>query len=134
MCEWVKNLRYPDGYASNLALCMDMQKLKLFRMKSHDCHVFMQRLLPVAFRELLPHNVWKALTKFSMFFKDLTSTIIKNDDMARLEEETPVIVCKLECIFPPSFFDSMEHFPIHLPHKARLSRPVQYRWMYLFER
>ena len=61
---------------------MDKQKLKLFGMKSHDCHVFMQRLLPVAFRELLPRNVWKALTELSMFFKDMTSTFIKNDDMA----------------------------------------------------
>ena len=134
LCEWVKNLRYPDGYASNLARCVDMQKLKLFGMKSHDCHVFMQRLLPIAFRELLPQNVWKALTELSMFFKDLTSTIIKNDDMARLEEEIPVILCKLERKFPPSFFDSMEHLPVHLPHEARLAGPVQYRWMYPFER
>ena len=82
-----------------------MQKLKLFGMMSHDCHVFMQRLLSIAFCELLPQNVWKTLTELNMFFKDLTSTIIKNDDMARLEEEIPVILCKLECIFPPSFFD-----------------------------
>ena len=41
LCEWVKNLRYLDGYASNLAQCVDMQKLKLFGMKNHDCHVFM---------------------------------------------------------------------------------------------
>ena len=134
LCEWVKNLRYPDGYASNLARCVDMQKLKLLGMKSHDCHVFMQRLLPIAFRELLPQNVWTALTELSMFFKDLTSTIIKNDDMARLEEEIPVILCKLERIFRPSFFDSMEHLPVHLPHEARLAGPVQYRWMYPFER
>ena len=132
LCEWVKNLRYPDGYASNLALCVDMQKLKLFGIKSHDCHVFMQRLLLVTFRELLPHNVWKALTELSMFFKDLTSTIIKNDDMARLEEEIPDILCNLERIFPPSFFNSMEHLPVHLPHEARLAGPVQYRWMYPF--
>ena len=39
---------------SNLARCVDMRKFKLFRMKSHDFHVFMQRLMPVAFRELLP--------------------------------------------------------------------------------
>ena len=51
--------------------------------------------------------MWKALTELSMFFKDLTSTIIKNDDMAQLEEEIPVILCKLERIFPPIFFDSM---------------------------
>ena len=53
-----------------------------------------------------------------MFFKDLTSIIIKNDDMARLEEEILVILCKLEHIFPPSFFDSMEHLPVHLPHEV----------------
>ena len=69
-----------------------------------------------------------------MFFKDLTSKIIKNDDMARLEEEILVILCKLERIFPPSFFDSMEHLPVHLPHEVRLTRPVQYHWMYPFER
>ena len=111
-----------------------MQKLKLFGMMSHDCHVFMQRLLSIAFCELLPQNVWNTLTELNMFFKDLTSTIIKNDDMARLEEEIPVILCKLECIFPPSFFDSMEHLLVHLPHEARLAGFVQYLWMYHFER
>ena len=45
LCEWVKNLKFPDGYASNMGRCVDMRKLKLFGMKSHDCHVFMQRLL-----------------------------------------------------------------------------------------
>ena len=57
LCKWVKNLKFPDGYASNMARCVDMRKHKLFRMKNHDCHVFMQRLIPIAFRELLPTNV-----------------------------------------------------------------------------
>ena len=43
-------------------------------------------------------------------------------------------LCNLEKIFPPSFFDVMEHLPDHLPDEALLSGPVQYRWMYLFER
>ena len=42
LCEWVKNLKLPDGYASNMARCVYMRKHKLFGMKSHDCHVFMQ--------------------------------------------------------------------------------------------
>ena len=62
-----------------------------------------------------------------MFFKDLTSTIIKNYDMSRLEEEILVILCKLEHIFPPCFFESMDHLPVHLPHEARLAGSVQYR-------
>jgi len=40
----------------------------------------------------------------------------------------------LEKIFPPSFFDVMEHLPIHLPDEAILGGPVQFRWMYPFER
>ena len=44
------------------------------------------------------------------------------------------IICKLEKIFPPSFFDSMEHLTIHLPYEAKVRGPVQYRWMYPFER
>uniref|UniRef100_M1AZZ2 TdcA1-ORF2 protein n=1 Tax=Solanum tuberosum TaxID=4113 RepID=M1AZZ2_SOLTU len=57
LCEWVKNLKFPDGYVSNMERCVDMNNHKLFGMKSHDCHVFMQRLIPIAFRELLPTKV-----------------------------------------------------------------------------
>ena len=133
LCIWVQNLRFPDGYASNIARCVDMRKHKLFGMKSHDCHVFMQRLIPIAFREMLPSAVWQALTELSLFFKELTSTVLKTEAMLRLESEIPIIICKLERIFPPSFFDSMEHLPTHLAYEARVAGPVQYRWMYPFE-
>jgi len=43
-------------------------------------------------------------------------------------------ICKLEMIFPPSFFDPMEHLPIQLMYKAKVRGSVQYRWMYPFER
>ncbi|XP_050211492.2 uncharacterized protein LOC126661677 [Mercurialis annua] len=134
LCNWVRELKFPDGYVSNMGRCVDMKKLKFYGMKSHDSHVFMQRLIPIAFRELLPANVWQVLTELSLFFKSLTSTVIRREDIIRLEQEIPIILCKLERIFPPSFFDSMEHLPIHLPHEARIAGPVQYRWMYPFER
>jgi len=35
---------------------------KFSEMKSHDCHVFMERLLPFVFAELLPHNVHLAVS------------------------------------------------------------------------
>jgi hypothetical protein len=37
-------------------------------------------------------------------------------------------------IFPQLFFDSIEHLPIQLPYKAKVGEPIQYRWMYPFER
>ena len=107
---------------------------KLYGMKSHDCHIFMQRLILIAFREILPANIWQALTELSIFFKDLTVIVITVDDMKRLKEDILIMLCKLERIFPPSFFDSMEHLPIHLAYEARVVDPVQYRWMYPFER
>ena len=134
VCEWLKDLKFPDGYVSNMGRCINMKKYKLFGMKSHDCHVFMQRLLPIAFREFLPNNVWEAVTELSLFFRDLTSATLKISDMRRLEEQIPVILCKLERIFPPALFDSMEHLLVHLPYEARIAGPVQYRWMYPFER
>ena len=92
LCVWVQNLRFPYGYASNIARCVNMRKHKLFGMKSHDCHVFMQRLIPIAFREMLPSAVWQALTELILFSKDLTSTVLKTEAMMRLESEIPIII------------------------------------------
>ena len=60
--KWVASyVKFSDGYVSNLSRCVDQQGQKFSGMKSHDCHVFMQRLLPFAFTELLPKNVHEAL-------------------------------------------------------------------------
>ncbi|KAL0406329.1 UNVERIFIED_CONTAM: hypothetical protein Slati_3946800 [Sesamum latifolium] len=61
----VARLKFPNGYASNLVRCVNMKELRLHGMKSHDCHVFMQKLIPIAFHELLPESVWNALTEIS---------------------------------------------------------------------
>lgn len=133
VCEWVKQLKLPDGYASNLARCVDMRNAKLHGMKSHDCHIFMGRLLPIALRAL-PDHIWKPLTELSQFFRELCSSTLRLEKVNILEENIKLTLCKLERIFPPGFFNSMEHLPIHLAYEARVGGPVQYRWMYPFER
>ena len=47
--SWMKELSFPDGYASNISRCVKEAQCKVSGMKSHDCHVVMQRLNPVAF-------------------------------------------------------------------------------------
>jgi hypothetical protein len=37
-------------------------------------------------------------------------------------------------IFPPGFFNPMEHILINIPYEANVGGPVQYRWMYDIER
>ncbi|XP_010510109.2 PREDICTED: uncharacterized protein LOC104786397 [Camelina sativa] len=132
---WLKNdIRFPDGYASKFGRCVDINRWKLSGLKSHDCHVIMQRLLPFAFLELLPKNVHTAISDIALFFRDISAKILRNEDVNLLKANIAVKLCNLEKIFPPSFFDVMEHLPIHLPDEAALGGPVQYRWMYPFER
>jgi hypothetical protein len=132
--KWLKSLHFLDGHASNISRLINMEEYRLYGMKSHDCHVFMQTLIPLAFRDLLPKRIWDALTEISHFFRDLCSSKLNVDHIEKLETNIFEILYKLEMIFPPPFFDSMEHLPIHLPFEAKVGGSVQYRWMYLFER
>ena len=59
--------------------------------------------------------------------------MLRVDHMEMLEKNIVETLCKLEKIFPPGFFNSMEHLPIHLAYEAKVGGPVQYRWMYPFE-
>ena len=67
--EWIiHSVKFPDGYASNLRNCVDRREGKFSGLKSHDCHVMMQRLFPFCFAGLLPQNVHEAIAgKFSLF-------------------------------------------------------------------
>ena len=91
LCEWIRTLNFSDGYASNLGRCVDMKNAVLHNMKSHDCHVFMQRLLSLAFRDILPTNMWKVLTELSQFFRDLCASRLHVDDVLRLEKNLSLI-------------------------------------------
>ncbi|KAL0457811.1 UNVERIFIED_CONTAM: hypothetical protein Slati_0408300, partial [Sesamum latifolium] len=132
ICEWITRLKFPDGYASNLARCVDIQELRLHGMKSHDCHVFMQKLIPIAFREMLPKSVWSALTEVSLLFQIICSTTLDLVKVQELEDKAATILCNLEKIFR-LFFDSMEYLIVHLPYEAHVGGPVQYMLMYPFE-
>ncbi|XP_010476476.1 PREDICTED: uncharacterized protein LOC104755719 [Camelina sativa] len=130
LLECVKHsVKFPDGYSSDLASCVDMENGKFSGMKSHDCHVFMERLLPFIFAELLDRNVHLALSGLGAFFRDLCARTLHKSRIQILKQNIIQILCNLEKIFPPSFFDVMEHLPIHLPYEAELGGPVQYRWM-----
>ncbi|BBN69224.1 hypothetical protein Prudu_830S000300 [Prunus dulcis] len=103
-------------------------------MGSHDCHVFMQRLLPVGIRHLLPEDVVKPIMLLSRFFSQLTAKTLRRTDMFQLRHDIVQVLCKFEMIFPPAFFTSMIHVMVHLPEEALLAGPVNYRWMYPIER
>ncbi|CAL2229910.1 unnamed protein product [Prunus armeniaca] len=132
--KFVSSVKFPNGYASNIARCVNVDGGKFTGLKSHDCHVFMQRLLPVGIRHLLPKDVVKPIILLSKFLSQLTAKTLRKTDMFQLCHDIVQVLCKFEMIFPPAFFTSMMHVMVHLPEEALLASPVNYRWMYPIER
>ncbi|BBH03030.1 hypothetical protein Prudu_013783 [Prunus dulcis] len=102
--KFVSSVKFPDGYASNIARCVNVDGGKFTGLKSHDCHIF------------------------------LTAKTLRKTDMFQLRHDIVQVLCKFEMIFPPAFFTSMMHVMVHLPEEALLAGPVNYRWMYPIER
>ncbi|XP_026458487.1 uncharacterized protein LOC113359002 [Papaver somniferum] len=129
----MRNLKVPYGYSSDLRRhfwkdgCLGV-------LKAHDYHVLMQQILPVALKGLLPDGPSTAINRLCSYFNEICQRVVDLTRLLELEEEIAVTLCMLEMYFPPSFFDVMIHLKIHLAREVRLCGPVQYRWMYPFER
>ncbi|XP_057448678.1 uncharacterized protein LOC130740182 [Lotus japonicus] len=130
----LKNVKAPDECSSNISRCVQVQQRKIFGLKSYDCHVLMQELLPIALRGSLPDKVTSVLIDLCNFFKQICSKVLNVKFIEQLESQIAITLCQLETIFPPSFFTIMVHLVVHLAHEAKVGGPVQYRWMYPIER
>jgi hypothetical protein len=118
---------------SNIHNNVHVSEMKLIGLKSHDNHVLLQQLLPLAIRRILPTRVTATLIRVSNFFKKIYSSTIRVSDMQKLEAEIAETLSILETIFLPAFFDTMVHLMVHLPAQARIGGPVQYRSMWAIE-
>jgi hypothetical protein len=67
--QWFKSLYFPDGYASNILRLVNLKDNKLYEIKSHNCHVFIQTLITLVYRDLLPEGIWGALLKKNIFLE-----------------------------------------------------------------
>ena len=133
-CQYLSDCTFPDGFCSNMASCVNVEKCKITGLKTHDCHILLHRVLAAGMRGYLPTDIYKAIAELGRFFRELCSKNLKLSVLNKLEKAIPVILTKLENIFPSAFFDVMVHLAVHLPYEAKLRGPVQYGWMYPIER
>ena len=60
--EFLQSLKTPSSYYyTNIRNLVDMPKKKLTDMKSHDCHVMLTQILPIAIKNVLPKDVRNTL-------------------------------------------------------------------------
>jgi len=67
--EWMQTLMFPDGYAVNLRRGVNLSTLRVKGMKSHDFHIWIERLLSTMVRGYVPEHVWLVLAELSYFFR-----------------------------------------------------------------
>lgn len=130
----LKEVKVPDGYSSNISRCVHMSERTIWGLKSHDSHILLQQLLAVAVRRTLPANVVKVFIELANFFRQLCSKTNTLEKLKELQERICVTLCHLEKIFTFSFFNVMEHLPVHLEKEALYASAVIFRWMYPIER
>ena len=122
------------GYFSNISRCVKLKERKISGMRSHDNHILMQQLFPIAIHGSLPPKMSRHLIDLSYFFREICSKVLNMEELGALEKRIALTLCKLERIFPFSFFTVMVHLVMHLASETKVASPVHYRWMYLIER
>jgi hypothetical protein len=72
MFKCMNNIKVPSDYSSNVKRLLNMKEKKLAHIKSHDCHVLMTQLLPVALRDILPNNIRATIIKLCAFLNAIS--------------------------------------------------------------
>ena len=134
LCQCLHGVKVPSGYSANMKKLVSMEDLKLIGMKSHDCHVLMTQMLPVAIRSILPIKVRETIMRLCYFFNTIAQKVIDPEGLDALQDEVVTTLCHLEMYFPPSFFDIMVHLIVHIVREIKMCGPVFLRSMYPFER
>jgi hypothetical protein len=95
-CDFISSVKFLDGYASNLARCIDAGGCKLERQKTHDYHILLQRVLPACLRGLVDQEIYVAIVELGKFFWQLCCKTLKLDVLQKLKTNIPIVLCKLE--------------------------------------
>lgn len=125
----MKGIQVPDGYASNISRCIQLQECKIIGLKSHDSY------LPIALQGSFPKKVTSTLINLSCIFREPCTKTLQVKELEHLESRIAMTLCNLESIFfPPSFFPIMAYLVTHMVTEAKIDGPIYYHWMYPIER
>jgi hypothetical protein len=79
-------------------------------------------------------DLWKIFAELSYFYRQICAKQVSQAMMQKLEKEITVLICKMEKIFPPGWFNAMQYLLVHSPWEAKVGGLAQFRSMYSQER
>jgi hypothetical protein len=60
-------------------------------------------------------DLCKIFAKLSYFYRQICAKQVSKAMMQKLEKEIVILVCKMEKIFLPGWFNAMQHLLVYLP-------------------
>jgi hypothetical protein len=96
-------------------------------MKSHNYHIIMGRLMSLMLCDYFNVDLWKVFTELSYFYRKICVKQVSKMTMQKLEKKIPVLICKMEKVFPPVWFNAIQYLVVHLPWEAKIGGLVQFR-------
>jgi hypothetical protein len=69
--RWLKTLKFSDRYAANIKRAVNVGTDKLNGLKSHDYHIFIERLMSVMFRGYFKADLWKMFAELDYFYRQI---------------------------------------------------------------
>nr|GEV39085.1 hypothetical protein [Tanacetum cinerariifolium] len=132
-CQFIKGVKLLDGFGLCFKHKVTDNDTNITGLKSHDCHIMIQHLLPYGLQQYLPNKIAKPIIELCSLFKQICSATLMEDAMLKAQIKVVNILCDLELIYSPALFDIMIHLVIHLPLEALEGGPIRPRWMFPFE-
>jgi hypothetical protein len=87
MFECLSSIKVSSGFSSNIKRIINMPEKKFVNLKSHDRHVIMTQMIPVALRGILPPHLRLATLKLCAFLSAISQKAINPLDLAILQND-----------------------------------------------
>jgi hypothetical protein len=133
ICMCLRGIRVPIGFSTNIKNLVSMSELKMSGYNTHECHIILSLFLAIAIRAVNHPYFNMVITRMCHFFNAISKKVIDIVELDEIRKEMRVTMCQLEMCLPPSLFDMMEHYMIHLAYQVFVLGPICMHLMYSYE-
>jgi hypothetical protein len=133
ICKCLHGIRVPIGFSTNIKNLVSRSELKVSDYNTHDYHTKLSLFLAIAIRAVNHQYLKMVITRMCHSFNAISKKVINVVELDEIRKEMRVTMCQLEMCFPPSFFDMMEHYMIHLAYQVFVLGSTYMHHMYSYE-
>jgi hypothetical protein len=133
ICKCLHRIRVPTGFSTKIKNLVSMSELKVSAYNTHDCLTMLSLFLAIAIIVVNHPYLKMVITHMCHFFNAISKKVIDVVELDVICKEMRVTMWEFEMCFPPSFFDMMEHYMIHLAYHIFVLGPTYMHHMYSYE-